>query len=265
MTLLLILQLFATFFVIGMFTFGGGYAMLSLIQGQVVVSHEWISQSTFTDIVAISQMTPGPIGINCATYVGYDILMKATGSHFLGVLGSFTATSAIVLPSFIIVLALVKFYVKFHGNTIFESVMSWIRPSVVGLIGAAAIILMFNASWAGMPMFSRLDMSIVSENFPDWKSWALFGAAMVASMFFKVGPIPIIVAGGVLGFLIYLRGGRRSIYFFQDDTFIVVRNRLFISEIIKIRVADTATLILFNLLIHIKLRGTPPLSTLPAT
>lgn len=106
-------------------------------------------------------------------------------------------------PSFIIVLALVKFYVKFHGNTIFESVMSWIRPSVVGLIGAAAIILMFNASWAGMPMFSRLDMSIVSENFPDWKSWALFGAAMVASMFFKVGPIPIIVAGGVLGFLIY--------------------------------------------------------------
>lgn len=177
--------------------------MLSLIQGQVVVSHEWISQSTFTDIVAISQMTPGPIGINCATYVGYDVLMKATGSHFLGVLGSFTATSAIVLPSFIIVLALVKFYVKFHGNTIFESVMSWIRPSVVGLIGAAAIILMFNASWAGMPMFSRLDMSIVSENFPDWKSWALFGAAMVASMFFKVGPIPIIVAGGVLGFLIY--------------------------------------------------------------
>ena len=134
MTLLLILQLFATFFVIGMFTFGGGYAMLSLIQGQVVVSHEWISQSTFTDIVAISQMTPGPIGINCATYVGYDVLMKATGSHFLGVLGSFTATSAIVLPSFIIVLALVKFYVKFHGNTIFESVMSWIRPSVVGLI-----------------------------------------------------------------------------------------------------------------------------------
>ena len=177
--------------------------MLLLIQGQVVVSHEWISQSTFTDIVAISQMTPGPIGINCATYVGYDVLMKATGSHFLGVLGSFTATSAIVLPSFIIVLALVKFYVKFHGNTIFESVMSWIRPSVVGLIGAAAIILMFKASWAGMPMFSRLDMSIVSENFPDWKSWALFGAAMVASMFFKVGPIPIIVAGGVLGFLIY--------------------------------------------------------------
>lgn len=203
MTALLLLQLFATFFVIGMFTFGGGYAMLSLIQGQVVVSHEWISQSTFTDIVAISQMTPGPIGINCATYVGYDVLMKATGSHILGVLGSFTATSAIVLPSFFIVLALVKFYMKFNGNSLFDSVMGWIRPSVVGLIGAAAVILMFNASWAGTPLLSKLDMNIVTENFPDWKSWALFIAAMVASMVFKVGPIPIIIAGGVMGFLLY--------------------------------------------------------------
>ena len=203
MTALLLLQLFATFFVIGMFTFGGGYAMLSLIQGQVVVSHEWISQSTFTDIVAISQMTPGPIGINCATYVGYDVLMKATGSHFLGVLGSFTATSAIILPSFFIVLALVKFYMKFNGNSLFDSVMGWIRPSVVGLIGAAAVILMFNATWAGTPLLSKLDMNIVTENFPDWKSWALFIAAMIASMVFKVGPIPIIIAGGVMGFLLY--------------------------------------------------------------
>ena len=197
------LELFLSFFQMGLFGFGGGYAVLPLIKEQVVIQHPWLTMSEFTDLITISQMTPGPIGINCATYVGYDVLMKATGSHFLGILGSFTATSAIVLPSFIIVLALVKFYVKFHGNTIFESVMSWIRPSVVGLIGAAAIILMFNASWAGMPMFSRLDMSIVTENFPDWKSWALFGAAIVASMFFKVGPIPIIVAGGVLGFLIY--------------------------------------------------------------
>ncbi len=203
MVITLIIQLFATFFVIGMFTFGGGYAMLSLIQGQVVTAHEWISQSTFTDIVAISQMTPGPIGINCATYVGYDVLMKATGSHLLGIIGSFTATSAIVLPSFIIVLALVKFYMKFNGNALFESVMSWIRPSVVGLIGAAAVILMFDASWSGTPLLSRFSMRIVTENFPDWKSWALFVAAMIASMCFKVGPIPIILAGGVLGILLY--------------------------------------------------------------
>lgn len=200
---LLILQLFGTFFVIGMFTFGGGYAMLSLIQGQVVTSHEWISQSTFTDIVAISQMTPGPIGINCATYVGYDVLMKATGSHILGILGSFAATSAIVLPSFLIVLALVKFYMKFSSSTLFEDVMSWLRPSVVGLIGAAAVIMMFDASWSGIPLLSDFSFSVIEENFPDWISWALFGVALIASLFFKVGPIPIILAGGLLGFLIY--------------------------------------------------------------
>ena len=79
-TLVLFGQLAWTFFVIGAFTIGGGYAMLSLIQNQVVVEHPWISESTFTDIVAVSQMTPGPIGINSATYVGYDVLLNATGS-----------------------------------------------------------------------------------------------------------------------------------------------------------------------------------------
>ena len=199
----LILQLFATFFVIGLFTFGGGYAMLSLIQGQVVVAHGWMAESTFTDIVAISQMTPGPIGINCATYVGYDVVVKAGGSHLLGIIGSFTATAAIVLPSFIIVLALARFYIKFRNNAFFDGVMSWLRPAVPGLIGAAAIILMFDTEWAGLPGFSAFDISIVTENFPDWKSWALFGAALIASMKFKVGPIPIILAGGVAGLLLY--------------------------------------------------------------
>lgn len=203
MVITLILQLFTTFFIIGMFTFGGGYAMLSLIQGQVVTSHEWISQSTFTDIVAISQITPGPIGINCATYVGYDVLMKATGNHFIGVIGSFTATAAIVLPSFLIVLALVKFYMKFNGNTVFENVMSWLRPSVVGLIGAAAIVLMFDAEWSGFPLFSKFDISVVNENFPDWTSWSMFAIAMIASLIFKIGPIPIIIAGGIAGLILY--------------------------------------------------------------
>lgn len=203
MTLTLLIQLFATFFVIGTFTFGGGYAMLSLIQGQVVTGHQWITQSTFTDIVAISQMTPGPIGINCATYVGYDVVAGATGSHFLGIIGSFTATLALVLPSFIIVLALVKFYMKFHSNSIFENTMSWLRPSVVGLIGAAAVIMMFDASWSGLPLFSDFKINVIDENFPDWKSWALFGAGIIASLLFKIGPITIIIAGGVLGFLLY--------------------------------------------------------------
>ncbi|MDD6253593.1 MAG: chromate transporter [Bacteroidales bacterium] len=201
--IVLLLQIFITFFVIGIFTFGGGYAMLSLIQGQVVVAHAWMSESTFTDIVAISQMTPGPIGINCATYVGYDVVVKAGGSHLLGVIGSFSATFAIVLPSFLIVLALAKFYMKFRSNRFFDGVMQWLRPSVVGLIGAAAIILMFDTEWTGMPGFSRFNINIVRENFPEWRSWALFGAALLASMKFKAGPIPIILCGGIAGLLLY--------------------------------------------------------------
>jgi chromate transporter len=196
---ILFLQLFWVFFLIGLFTFGGGYAMLSLIQAQVVVSHPWLTESAFTDIVAISQMTPGPVGINCATYVGYEVIHQAGASHPLGILGSLTATLAVILPSFLIVLTIVRFYTKFKDNKIFEGVMSWLRPAVVGLIGAAALILMFKVDWS----LQAVDISIVKENFSDWISWVLFAAAVIASLFFKVGPIPILIAGGLLGLLIY--------------------------------------------------------------
>ena len=198
-TLMLFLQLFGTFFVIGAFTIGGGYAMLSLIQGEVVTGHGWISESTFTDIVAISQMTPGPIGINSATYVGYDVLMQATGSHLMGVLGSMTATLALIIPSFILVLLIVRFYTQFKNSTLFEGVMGGLRPTVVGLIGAAAVILIVKTTWfQGVPTFR-----IVEENFPDWKSWCLLAAAFAASYWGKVNPILVILGGAVLGLLIY--------------------------------------------------------------
>ena len=198
-TLTLFLELFWNFFLIGAFTIGGGYAMLSLIQGEVVTAHHWISESTFTDIVAISQMTPGPIGINTATYVGYDVLFQATGSHFLGIAGSATATLALVIPSFILVLLIVRFYTQFKSSVLFEGVMSWLRPTVVGLIGAAAIILIVDTTWVqGAPVFS-----IVRDNFPDWKSWCLLAAAFAASYWGKVNPILVIVAAAVLGLLIY--------------------------------------------------------------
>ena len=196
---ILFLQLFWVFFLIGLFTFGGGYAMLSLIQAQVVVSHPWLTESAFTDIVAISQMTPGPVGINCATYVGYEVIHQAGASHLLGILGSLTATLAVILPSFLIVLTIVRFYTKFKDNKIFEGVMSWLRPAVVGLIGAAALILMFKVDRS----LQAVDISIVKENFSDWISWVLFAAAVIASLFFKIGPIPILIAGGLLGLLIY--------------------------------------------------------------
>ncbi len=195
----LLAQLFLTFFLIGMFTFGGGYAMLSLIQAEVVVKHAWLSESMFADIVAISQMTPGPIGINCATYVGYNVLTTSGAGHLMGIVGSLTATLAIMLPSFIIVLLLVKFYNRVKGSPMFEGVMSVIRPAVVGLIGAAAIVLMFKVDWNGLVP----SLHVVEENFPDWKSWCLFVAAFLASFKFKVNPILLIVLSGVMGLLLY--------------------------------------------------------------
>ena len=107
---MIFLQLFYTFFKIGLFGFGGGYAMLSMIQGEVVTRHGWLSPQEFTDIVAISQMTPGPIGINSATYVGFTV----TGS----VWGSITATFAVVLPSFLLMLIISKFFLKYQKSSI---------------------------------------------------------------------------------------------------------------------------------------------------
>ena len=198
-TIGLLLQLAMTFLVIGAFTIGGGYAMLSLIQTEVVVNHAWMSESAFTDIVAISQMTPGPIGINAATYVGYDVVYNATGLHWMGILGSATATLALIVPSFLIVLLIVRFYTKFRGNRLYEGTMGWLRPTVVGLIGAAAVILVLRTTWAdGVPA-----ISVVRDNFPDWKSWLLLAGAFVASMWGRVSPILVILAGAVLGLILY--------------------------------------------------------------
>ena len=192
-------QLAWTFFLIGAFTIGGGYAMLSLIQNQVVVEHAWISESTFTDIVAVSQMTPGPVGINSATYVGYTVLQDATGSAWMGVLGSMTATFALILPSFLIMLLIVHFYLKFRSSTLYAGTMSFVKPVVAGLIGAAALILIVSTTWSdGVPSFQ-----LVRENFRDWKSWVLLGGAFVAGYWGKVNPIWLILAGAVLGIILY--------------------------------------------------------------
>ena len=198
-TIGLLLQLAWTFFLIGAFTFGGGYAMLSLIQNQVVVEHSWITESAFTDIVAVSQMTPGPIGINSATYVGYEVLQGATGSHLLGICGSLTATLSIMLPSFILMLLIVRFYEKFRTSTLYAGTMAFVKPAVVGLIGAAAVILILKTTWTGFTP----NVQIVADNFPDWKSWVLLGGALAAGYWGKVNPIYLILAGAVLGIILY--------------------------------------------------------------
>lgn len=182
---MIFIQLFLTFFLIGMFTIGGGYAMLSLIQNEVVTVHGWISDTTFTDIVAISQMTPGPIGINSATYVGYEVLSNSGASEAISALGSFTATFAVVLPSFLIVLMLAKVYEKWKDHYLFKGIMSALKPATLGLIGTAALTL------------------ATPENFIDWKSFLICILAFIALYFKKVGPFSIIGIGAIVGLLVY--------------------------------------------------------------
>lgn len=178
-------ELFYAFFKIGLFGFGGGYAMLSLIQGEVVVHHNWLSPQEFTDIVAISQMTPGPIGINSATYVGF----VATGS----VWGSVTATFAVVLPSLILMLIISKFFIKFQKHPLVESVFTGLRPAIVGLLAAATLLLM-NAENFGSPTKDTLTFVV---------SIALFLIAFVGTYRFKINPILMILACGLAGLIIY--------------------------------------------------------------
>ena len=192
-------QLFFTFFFIGLFNFGGGGAMLSLIQGQVVTAHQWLSQAEFTDIVAISQSTPGPIGINCATYVGYQVMQNAGFGQLAGVLGSCLATFAIVLPSFLVFFLIVRVFNKFHESRTFADTMKALRPAAAGLICAAALVMTFRTQWSGL----QPQVSLLTENFPDWKAWALFAVAFALAISKKAGPIAIILGAGVLGLLIY--------------------------------------------------------------
>ena len=171
------LELFYTFFVIGAFTFGGGYAMLSLIQNKVVIEHQWITAQEFTDIIAVSQMTPGPIGINSATYIGYT----ATGNVF----GSFIATFAVMLPSFILVLIICRLFERFKNSPILNRLMQDLRPIIISLIAAACASLM------------------TKDNFIDPISWILFLAAIFAGKILKINPIITILSGGAIGFILY--------------------------------------------------------------
>ena len=192
-------QLFLTFFFIGLFNFGGGGAMLSLIQGQVVTAHGWITQEMFADIVGISQSTPGPIGINCATYVGYEVMLGSGYGTLSGVLGSLVATFAVVLPSFLVFFLIIRVFNKFHESRAFADTMRALRPAVAGLIGAAALVLVFSMRWDGLQPQLRL----LTENFPDWKAWVLFAASFALGISRKAGPIAIILGAGVVGLLIY--------------------------------------------------------------
>ena len=186
------LQLFYTFFIIGLFGFGGGYGMLSLIQTETVVNHHWLSSAEFTNIVAISQMTPGPIGINSATYCGYAAVHNAGFNGMMAVLGSATATFALVLPSFILMILISKVFMKYMRTQAVQSVFAGLRPAVVGLLAAATLLLCDTENFS-------------SPSLNPWQFWIsilLFAATFVGTMWMKINPIRMICYAALAGLVL---------------------------------------------------------------
>lgn len=186
------LELFYTFFIIGLFGFGGGYGMLSLIQTETVIHHHWLSSAEFTNIVAISQMTPGPIGINAATYCGYTAAHNAGFGTWMAVLGSATATFALVLPSLILMVLISKMLMKYMKTSAVQDVFAGLRPAVVGMLGAAALLLMTEENFS----------SPLTHPWQFWVSIFLFAATFIGTKFLKINPIRMIGYAAVAGLLL---------------------------------------------------------------
>ena len=178
--ILTLVQLLVSYLKIGFFGFGGGYAMLSLIHSEVVVRHAWLTNGEFSDIVAISQMTPGPIALNSATYIGYEVA---------GVVGSVVATLAVSLPSLTLMLLLTRFFLRLHDNRYVQGVVWGMRPVVVGMIASAALLLIAPHSEDG-------------RSFTDVWSWVIFALVLLGSAR-KINPILLIVVSGISGIVIY--------------------------------------------------------------
>lgn len=189
---MIFLYLFITFFEIGLFGFGGGYGMLSLIQHETVEHWHWLSSSEFTDIVAISQMTPGPIGINSATYCGYTAVSNAGYSSSMAVFGSAIATFALVLPSLILMILISKMFLKYMKTHAVQSVFNGLRPAVVGLLGAATLLLMTPENFS-MPTVNPWQFFI---------SCGLFAATFYGTYFLKINPIRMTIYAALAGLVL---------------------------------------------------------------
>ena len=188
---MIFLRLIWNYLLIGLFGFGGGYAMLALIEN-LIVGQGWITEKMFTDIVAISQMTPGPIGINSATYCGYTAAHNAGFSGFMAVLGSVTATAALVLPSLILMILIARLFLRYMKTDTVQWVFMGLRPAVVGLLAAAALLLMTPDNFS-LP-------SVNPWNF--WISVWLFIATFVGTKFLKINPIRMICWAGFAGLML---------------------------------------------------------------
>ena len=185
------LQLFLSFLQIGLFSFGGGYAAMPLIQGQVVTLHGWLTISEFTDLITISQMTPGPIAVNSATFVGMKIA---------GIPGAVVATAGCILPSCIIVTILARLYLKYRNLDLLQGVLKSLRPAVVAMIASAGILILKNAFWG-----SAESISLTGT---EWSMVLIFGICVLLLRKTKLNPIWVMVLAGVMkvGISMMIRG-----------------------------------------------------------
>ena len=175
------IQLFLSFLQIGLFSFGGGYAAMPLIQEQIVDTHGWLSMSEFTDLITISQMTPGPIAINSATFVGIKIA---------GLAGAAVATAGCILPSCVIVTLLAKIYLKYRNVKTFQSVLDSLRPAVVAMIAAAGVSILTSAFW------QNADKIILAET--DWSMALIFLICLILLIKVKWNPILVMLLAGAM-------------------------------------------------------------------
>lgn len=184
------LELFWSFLQIGLFSFGGGYAAMPLIQGQVVTDHGWLSMTEFTDLITISQMTPGPIAINSATFVGIKIA---------GIPGALVATIGCILPSCIIVTLVAKLYLKYRNMAVLQGLLNSLRPAVVAMIASAGISILITAFWGNEAAV------ILSQT--NWVMVLIFAGCIVLLQKFRMNPIWVMILAGVVNTAVSLIGG----------------------------------------------------------
>ncbi len=189
---MILAQLFWTFLKIGIFTFGGGYSMIALIQSEVVEKHAWMTVQEFTDILAVSQMTPGPVGINTATYAGYTAVVNAGLPAWQGVVGSLLASLAVILLPVIAMLIVYTYLSRHKDNPMIANMFRVLRLTVVGLIAAAALLLLTSDSF-GMPGWNK--QFVVSV--------ALFLVVFYLSWRRRANPMLLILGSGFVGWVVY--------------------------------------------------------------
>ena len=191
MEVMLFVELFWTFLKIGLFTFGGGAAMVALIENEVTVSHSWLSTREFTDVLAVSQMTPGPIGINTATYTGYTAVLNAGYGQGLAVVGALLASLAVILLPVVLMMGVVRFLQRYRNNRYVNGVFELLRRVVVGVIAAAALQL------ATVESFGEPEVSLHFI-----ASLVIFATVFVLAMR-KISPIWLMLGSGAVGLLLY--------------------------------------------------------------